>query len=113
MFFKKKNQEPEPVWELEEEYQRQKAILARQDIGWTMETYDQQLQTVLKLEERKRKWEAEHKPPEKRRISPDGWLAAAVTAIVGVAPYAIEKGGHLANHLKGRIQTPDIWKFKK
>ena len=109
MIFKKKKVE-EPKWELEDEYNRQKAILARTDIGWTMETYDQQLQVVLALEKRKREFEEAHKPPEKRRISPDGWLAAAVTAIVGVAPYAIEKSGHLANHLKGKVQLPNIWK---
>lgn len=109
MFFRKKK-EPEPVWELEEEYKKQVAILERKDIGWTFEDYDRQLKTVLLLEAKKREFEEAHKAPEKKRVSPDGWLAAAVTVVLGAAPYLIEKTGHLAGHLKGKVQGPKIWK---
>jgi len=109
MFFRKKK--PEPVtWELEDEYRRQLAILERKDIGWTFEDYDRQLKTVLLLEAKKREFEEAHKAPEKKRVSPDGWLAAGVTVILGAAPYLIEKTGHLAGHLKGKVQGPRLWK---
>lgn len=109
MFFRKKKPEP-VVWELEDEYRKQVAILERTDIGWTFEDYDKQLKTVLMLEAKKREFEEAHKVPEKKRVSPDGWLAAAVTVVLGAAPYLIEKSGHLAGHLKSKVQGPRLWK---
>lgn len=106
--FKKKQSTVEAVWPLQAEYDKQVRILNGNT--WTMEDYNKQLAVVLALEDKRAAWEEAHKPPEKRRVSPDGWLAAAVTAVVGVAPYAIEKGGHLASHLKTKVQTPKLWK---
>lgn len=108
MFNRKKKEEVTPVWEMASEYAR---MISKLEELWPgSKEYSALLADVIKLEERKRIFDEAHKPPEKRRITPDGWLAAAVTAVCGIAPYAVEKSGHLANHLKGRITTPNIWK---
>ena len=108
MFGRKKKEVEIPVWEMQAEYDRMREQLDKLWPG--SKEHSALLADVIKLEERKRNFEEATKPPEKRKISPDGWLAAGVTAICGLAPYAIEKSGHLANHLKGRVSTPNVWK---
>lgn len=108
MFGRKKKVEA-PVWELQTELDKQKAILDNMD-DVTWEEYERQLKIVMALEKQKRDWEASIKPAEKRKISGDTWLAAGVTTACAAAPYAIERTGKLANHLKGKVQLPKIWK---
>lgn len=108
MLFRRKKAEA-PVWELQTELDKQKAILeGMDDVTW--ETYERQLKIVMALEKQKRDWEANNRPPEKRKVSGDTWVAAGVTTACGAAPYLIEKTGKLANHLKGKVQLPKIWK---
>jgi hypothetical protein len=109
MFGKKKKQET-AVWELEEVYQTMKADFKENFEKWTTEERRTKLQELLTLDKQRLEWEKEHKPEPKRHVSPDGWLAAGVTLAASAAPYAIEKGGHLASHLKTKVQLPKIWK---
>ena len=108
MLFKRKKV-AEPVWELQTELDKQKAILeGMEDVTW--ETYERQLKIVMALEKQKRDWEASIKPPEKRKVSGDTWVAAGVTTACASAPYLIEKAGKIAPHLKGKVPLPKIWK---
>lgn len=109
MLFRRKKAIEPPVWELQGELDKQKLILDSMcDCTW--EDYERQLKIVMALEKQKREWEAANKPPEKDHVSKNTWLAAGVTTACAAAPYAIEKTGKLANHLKGKVQLPKIWK---
>lgn len=47
---------------------------------------------------------------QKRKVSPDQKIAAGVTLVGFSAPYIIERIGKLANHIKGKVNLPRIWK---
>lgn len=100
-----------PIWPLQAEYDRAKDALAKLWPG-TAE-HSKLLDEVLKMEEKRAAHEMAYKPVERQKISGNGWLAFTATLLGSAAPYAIEKAGHLANHMKGRVTYPNVWKDVK
>lgn len=70
-------------------------------------TLEDQRRYVERLAEMRKDWEESQR---RRKLSPDSKMAATVTICAAAAPYMIERCGKLAQHLKGKVPLPRIWK---
>lgn len=107
-----------PEWELETIYQR--AIFKLDGLEGAYEDclteaarekilseLSNQRAYVQSLAKQKREWE---QAQQKTKVSADTKVAATVTGIAALAPYMIERAGKLANHMKGKVNLPRMWK---
>lgn len=109
--FRKKNK---PQWELESAYQFAMDRLSAMETSYaagedkfTWEELKTQREYVKDLTAMKAAW---CEMGRRRKVSPDQKVACGVTVIGFTAPYIIERVGRLANHIKGRVNLPKIWK---
>lgn len=70
-------------------------------------TLAQQRTYVEELAKSRKEWQ---ESVQRRKVSPDQMAACGVTLIGFSAPYLIERLGKLANHFKGKVNLPRIFK---